>query len=156
MNTGHLKSIDYLDNANAVYNKIVLDKAPHTALDVQSACNCKLKEVLKTLVFIGDQSPIIAIVGGDDKVDIDKLCRVTKQSTLRMAKPTEVLEITFCKVGTVSPFGITDNAVKIMDQKIAGLDRVIAGSGEGSLLIELPKEQLLIAWDGKLGDITLE
>lgn len=149
-----LKSTEYLDGKGIVYEKLELDQAPHTAQDVQDICHCQLEEVLKTLLFIGEKSPVIAIVGGSQRADTDKLCRATGQKSLRMAKPDEVLRITSCRVGTVSPFGITGNVRKVMDNNVAELPRVITGSGEGTVLLELSMEALKSAWDGEIAEIA--
>ncbi|MHB8087775.1 MAG: aminoacyl-tRNA deacylase [Anaerolineaceae bacterium] len=149
-----LKSTEYLDKRGISYQKLELEQAPHTAEDVQNMCHCSLEEVLKTLLFIGERSAVVAVVGGSKRVNTDKLCCASGQKSLRMAKPDEVLRITSSKVGSVSPFAITGNTKKIMDNKVAELSRVIAGSGEGTILLELTKEALKSAWDGEYAEIT--
>lgn len=149
-----LKSAAFLDQKGINYQKLELDQAPHTAQDVQDVCHCQLEEVLKTLLFIGEKSAVIAIVGGSQRANIEKLCRATGQKSLRMAKPDEVLRITSCKVGTVSPFGITGSVKKVMDTKVIELSRVITGSGEGTILFELTMDALKSAWDGEFAEIT--
>lgn len=152
--TCKLKSTDSLDRAGISYQRLELDQAPHTAQDVKDICRCELEEVLKTLLFIGESSAVIAVVDGTRRADTDKLCRATGQKSLRMANSDEVLRITSCKIGTVSPFGTARNAKKVMDLKITGLRRVIVGSGKATVLLELTTEALQSAWDGELAEIT--
>ena len=149
-----LKSAVFLDQKEISYQKLELNQAPHTAQDVQDACQCQLEEVLKTLLFIGEKSAVIAIVGGSQRVNIEKLCRATGQESLRMAKPDEVLSLTSYKVGTVSPFGITGKVKKVMDTKVTELSRVITGSGKGTILFEMTIDALKSAWDGEFAEIT--
>ena len=149
-----LKSVSYLTNKCADFESMLLDQAPHTAQDVQTACHCSLSQVLKTLVFIGRGVPIITVVPGDKRISSSKLEHMTGDSGLRMAKPSEVLAITSCKVGEVSPFGIESDAIKILDEKSLTNEVVITGSGQGNLLIRLSSFALRDAWDGIIGDIT--
>ena len=152
--SSELKSAEFLNRKGISYKKLELDQAPHTAQDVQDICNCQLEEVLKTLLFIGEKSAVVVIIDGSQRVDTEKLCRATGQKSLKMAKPDEVLRITSYKIGTVSPFGITENVKKVMDTKVAKLSRVITGSGESAVLFELTMVALKSAWDGEFAEIT--
>lgn len=148
------KSAEFLDLKGISYQRLELERAAHTVQDVLDLCSCQPEETLKTLLFIGGTSAVIAIIDGSQRADIEKLCRATGQRSLRMAKPEEVFQITSCKVGTVSPFGITGKIEKVMDIKITKLSRIITGSGEETVLFELNSDALKSAWDGRYADIT--
>ena len=101
-----IKSIEYLKNKDIDFKIIHLDEIPKTAQDVERIYGCLLQQVLKTLIFICESEPVIVVLPGDKRGDINKLREVVNQKTFRMAKPQEVEKITGYTIGGVSPFGI--------------------------------------------------
>jgi len=148
-----MKSIDYLKSKNIKFKIIHLNEIPRTAQDVERIYGCPLNQVLKTLIFIGKTKPVIAVLPGDKRVDMDKLKEVTKGNNLRMAKSNEVEEITGYTIGGISPFGIEKNIKKIIDKSVFKIKTVNIGSGKAEIGIELNSEELKKAWDGIIEDI---
>lgn len=148
-----MKSIEYLESKNIEFKTIHLDEIPKTAQDVERIYGCSLRQVLKTLIFIGETEPVIVVLPGDKRVDMNKLKKATKQTNLRMAKPDEIEEITGYKIGGVSPFGIEKNITKIIDESVFKTKTVNIGSGKAELGIELNSEELRKAWNGIVADV---
>lgn len=148
-----MKSIEYLESKNIEFKTIHLDEVPKTAQDVERIYSCSLRQVLKTLIFIGEIEPVIVVLPGDKRVDMNKLKKATKQTNLRMAKPDEIEEITGYKIGGVSPFGIEKNITKIIDESVFKTKTVNIGSGKAELGIELNSEELRKAWNGIVADV---
>jgi len=103
----NLKSTAELTKTGASFETIVIPKGVHTVEDVERACNCTKPEVIKTLLFVG-QKPVVVLVTGDKRVDLEKLKEVRGDDSLRMANKEEVSNITGFAVGTVSPFGLRE------------------------------------------------
>lgn len=148
-----MKSIEYLESKNIEFKTIHLDEIPKTAQDVERIYGCSLRQVLKTLIFIGETEPVIVVLPGDKRVDMNKLKKATKQTNLRMAKPDEIEKITGYKIGGVSPFGIEKNITKIIDESVFKTKTVNIGSGKAELGIELNSEELRKAWNGIVADV---
>lgn len=144
----------YLDRISLAYKAIPLTAPVHTATDVQRACNCTLAQVLKALLFIAGNIPVLAVVPGDRKVDKESLRTFIGATSLRMATPEEVLAKTGYQVGTVSPFNAGDCRL-VVDSKVKSLDTVIVGSGDPLLLIEVRADALLSSTRAQLTPITL-
>ncbi|MBU4283778.1 MAG: YbaK/EbsC family protein [Nanoarchaeota archaeon] len=149
-----MKSTDYLKSRNIEFKTIHLDEIPRTAQDVERIYGCPIHQVLKTLIFIGKTEPVIVVLPGDKRVDMDKLKEVTKGNSLRMAKPDEVEEITGYTIGGISPFGIEKNVKKIIDESVFKIKTVNIGSGKAEIGIELNSEELRRAWDGIIANIS--
>ncbi len=147
------KSTDYLKSKNIEFKIIELDEVPKTAQDVERIYGCELKQVLKTLVFIGETEPVIIVLPGDKRVNINKLKEIVNQKELRMAKPNEVEEITGYTIGGVTPFGIEKNIKKIIDKSIFKTEVVNIGSGKAEIGIEIKSKELEKVWDGIIADI---
>ncbi len=153
INSFIMKSIEYLEGKNIEFKTIHLDEVPKTAQDVERIYGCSLHQVLKTLIFIGETEPVIVVLPGDKRVDMNKLKKTTKQTNLRMAKPDEIEEITGYKIGGVSPFGIEKNITKIIDESVFKTKIVNIGSGKAEFGIELNSEELRKAWNGIVTDV---
>ena len=145
-----MKSVEYLKSKNVNFKILHLKGIPKTAKDVEQIYNCKLHQVLKTIIFIGDSEPVMAVLPGDKKVSTDKLKEITKQN-LRMAKPEEVREITGYNIGGVSPFGVA--ITKIIDESSFNSSPLNTGSGTPEIGLEFSPEELKKAWDGIIADI---
>ena len=44
-----------------------------TAADAARAVGCEVEQIVKSLVFVADESPVIALVSGANRVDVAKL-----------------------------------------------------------------------------------
>ena len=148
-----MKSTEYLKSKNIEFKIIHLNEIPRTAQDVERIYGCSLHQVLKTLIFMGETEPVIIVLPGDKRVDMNKLKKVVNQKSFRMAKPYEVEEITGYTIGGVSPFGIEKNVKKIIDRSVFKIQNVNIGSGKAEIGIEMDSEELRRVWDGIIADI---
>ncbi len=73
------------------FELIPLTQAVHTVHDVQVACGCKTSEVIKTLVFIGD-NPITIIMPRNKIVDLSKIKEITKEQKTKNGKAVRSID----------------------------------------------------------------
>ncbi len=149
----NLKSTAELIKAKVSFETIIIPSEVHTVEDVEKACNCTKSEVIKTLLFVG-QEPVVVLVTGDKKVDLEKLKKVRSDNSLRMASKEEVSNITGFAVGTVSPFGLRKVDV-IADQAVQALDSLIMGSGQNNILIKMAGSEFIKSFRGSFVSIAL-
>ena len=147
-----MKSVEYLKSKNIKFRIIHLSEVPRTAKDVERIYGCSLHQVLKTLVFSGEK-PVLATLPGDERVDINKLEKVSRQEGLQIAKPKEVEEITGFSVGGITPFAVGEDVIIVIEKSIFETDTVNIGSGVAEIGIELKSNELRRAWDGIVADI---
>ncbi|MCK5025585.1 MAG: YbaK/EbsC family protein [Nanoarchaeota archaeon] len=148
-----MKSLDYLDEKEILYNKIDLDEIPRSAKDVERLFGCPLHQVLKTVVLIGDK-PVIAVIQGDKRISFQKIKEHYNFNSIKMANPNEVKELTGYPIGGVTPFGI-DNSdyIFILDEHVLNEDKINIGSGKAEIGIELRSADLKKIWQGEIIDI---
>ena len=147
-----MKSTDYLKSKKIEFKLIHLPEVPKNANDVERLYGCPLKQVLKTLLFIGEKEPVLVVVHGDKRVDLVKLKKITGQN-LRIAKPDEVTTVTGYSIGGVTPFGIEKDIKKIIDKSVFDEPTINIGSGKAEIEIEIKSVDLKAVWDGEIGDI---
>ena len=148
-----MKSTDYLKSKNIEFKLIHLTEIPKSAQDVERLYGCPLNHVLKTLLFISNEEPILVVVPGDKRVDKNKLSNLV-DGKLRIANPDEVKSITGYNVGGVSPFGIKSNLKMIIDKTAFDPKTVNIGSGDAIIGIELKSADLKSIWSEKIEDLV--
>jgi Cys-tRNA(Pro) deacylase len=148
-----MNSEEELKGKGVDFELISLPQAVHSVQDVQVACNCEAREVIKTLVFIGS-SPIVVVMPGDKRADIVKIEKLTGEQNLRMAKPAEVLAATGYGVGSVSPFGIDPKIKLIADKSVLDLSSLFLGSGKCDALIKISQIEFGKAFRGTFTSIS--
>jgi Cys-tRNA(Pro) deacylase len=147
-----MDGIEFLKSKNIDFRVIELAEEPRSAADVERLYGCSLKQVLKTLLFIGEM-PVLVVLQGDKRVNIEKLKQITNQSTLRMANPSEVKEITGYSIGGVTPLGV-NGIKKIIDSKVFEEETVNIGSGKAIIGIEIKTNDLKEIFDGTIEEIS--
>ncbi len=88
------------------------------------------EQIIKTLVVITGEGPVLAILDGRSKLDLSKL-----GEGARLASPSEVVAHTGYKVGEVPPVGIPLKTY--VDERVLRWERVYGGGGSVRRLVEL-------------------
>jgi len=101
----------------------------HTAQDAADAVGCDLAQIVKSLVFMCGDRPVVALVPGDRRGDPAKVARALDASDARVAKAGEVEEATGFAPGAVPPFPLPDVDVVLMDVALFRHPLVWAGAG---------------------------
>jgi prolyl-tRNA synthetase len=84
---------------------------------------------LKTLVYVGDEKPVIAIVRGDDQLNEAKLQTASGASVLRPAHPEEIQRWMGAKPGSLGGVGLAGKAPRVfIDNRLAGLTGLVTGA----------------------------
>mgnify|MGYP000099016857 CR=1 FL=1 len=148
-----MKSVNELTKLGASFETITIHNKVHTVEDVERACNCAKSEVIKTLLFVG-RKPVVVLMTGDKKVDLDKLKKVRDDDSLRMANKVEVGNITGFTVGTVSPFGLREVDV-IADKAVQALNSLIMGSGKDDILLKIKGSEFIKSFNGSFISVAL-
>ena len=67
-------------------------KGTPTAADAAAAVGCELSQIVKSLVLVCDERPVIALVPGDRRGDPEKVAREAGAASARIASPEEVAQ----------------------------------------------------------------
>ena len=101
----------------------------HTAQDAADAVGCELGQIVKSLVFVCDERPVVALVPGDRRADPEKVAASVGASSTRVAEAQEVEDATGFVPGAVPPFPLPAVAVVLMDKALYRHPLVWAGAG---------------------------
>lgn len=112
-----------------------------TAVDAARAVGCELGQIVKSLVFVADGSPIVALVSGANRVDEGKLSAVAG-SPLRKADAEIARAATGYSIGGVPPFGHSTEVPVYMDRDLLGYSVLWAAAGRPDSVFEIEPERL--------------
>src|SRR5262245_64612093 len=84
----------YLRDSGAEARIQQFPEGTHTAQDAADAVGCELAQIVKSLVFVCDGKPVVALVPGDRRGDSDKIAAAVEARTAKVAGPQEVEEAT--------------------------------------------------------------
>src|SRR3989442_11077930 len=84
---------------------------------------------LKTLVYVADDKPVLAIVRGDDQLNEAKLQTASGASVLRPAHPDEIQRWMGARPGSLGGVGLSGKGLRIfIDRRLAGLTGLVTGA----------------------------
>ena len=110
------------------------------------------KQIIKSLLFISEEEPVLVIVDGESKVDLNKLERMFGK--VRFATPEEVKQITGFEVGAVPPVGM--KVKTIVDKKVLENEFVIGGGGRIDRLSKLNPEKIVKYQKAIIADVKVK
>jgi prolyl-tRNA editing enzyme YbaK/EbsC (Cys-tRNA(Pro) deacylase) len=114
----------------------------HTAQDAADAVGCELAQIVKSLVFVCGNRPVVVLVPGDRRGDPEKVARAVDAAEARVAKPQEVEEATGFAPGAVPPFPLPDIGVVLMDVTLFRHPLVWAGAGSPTHVLGMAPSEL--------------
>ncbi len=108
---------------------MVFPEGTKTAEDAASAIGCPVSAIVKSLVFMVDEEPVVALVPGDKRLDTDALAAAAGGGKVRRASLDEVREATGYSAGGTPPFGHTTELRVFADPSLKRNDPVWAAAG---------------------------
>ena len=100
-----------------------------TAEDAARAIGCHVAQIVKSLVFVADGQPVVALVSGVDRVDPERLGAALGAAEVRRADGDEVRRATGYPIGGVPPFGHAEPLQVLIDEHLFAHDEVWAAAG---------------------------
>jgi Cys-tRNA(Pro) deacylase len=125
-----------------------------TAEDAARAVGCEPEEIVKSLVFICDGRPVLALIPGDRRADPNKVAAAVKAGYARVARPEEVLAATGFEPGAVAPFPASAVTRTLLDHELLQLEVVWAGAGSPQHVIGLTPGDLARLAHAEAADLT--
>ena len=118
-----------------------------TAADAAAAVGCDVAQIVKSLVFVVDGSPVVALVGGADRLDEDRLAEAcgAPEGSVRRATADEVRAATGFAVGGVPPLGHATELRCFVDDALLEHDVVWAAAGTPMHVFSAPPAALVEA-----------
>jgi prolyl-tRNA editing enzyme YbaK/EbsC (Cys-tRNA(Pro) deacylase) len=129
-----------------------LSASTRTAAEAAEAVGCELGQIVKSVILVDGDEPLLCLCAGDRRVAIDRL-----GEDVRMARANEVRDITGYAIGGVPPLGHDRPIRTLADRSLTRFDVVWCAAGTPNALFGAPLDDLLAAIDGvEIADIGAE
>ena len=129
-----------------------------TAEDAAQAIGCTVAQIVKSLVFIVNGQPTLALVSGPNRLDEKKLaalCGVGKKKVKRGDADT-VRETTGFAIGGVPPFGHQTKLPTYIDKDFWQFDLIWAAAGTPNAVFSIAPDELVWATGGMVVDLKVK
>ncbi len=107
---------------------------------------------LKTLIYVADAAPVLAVVRGDDDLNEAKLQTATGAATLRPAHPEEIRALMGADAGSLGAVGFTRARV-FVDESLQGAAGMVTGANQNDFHLEGVEVKRDLLPHGKLADL---
>ena len=125
-----------------------------TASAAARAVGCELPQIVKSLVFVCDGRPVLALVPGHLRADAAKVSAAAGAREARVARPEEVVEATGFEPGAVAPFPAPKVARVLIDRSLLRHDLVWIGAGSPRHMAGLAPHDLVRLAKAEIGDLA--
>lgn len=119
----------------------VMAETTHTAQDAASAIGCEVAAIVKSLVFLAGDEPLLVLASGPNRVDTALL---TEQLgvPVTMADAKTVKAATGYSIGGVPPLGHPQRLRTVLDESLLQLETVWAAAGSARSVFPIESARL--------------
>lgn len=128
-------------------------ESTRTADEAAAAVGCTVGQIVKSLVFMVDGCPILALVSGTNRVDTGLLAAVSGGQVAR-ANADSVREATGFSIGGVPPVGHATPLNTYLDRDLLQYERVWAAAGTPNAVFAITPEDLQRITGATVADIA--
>lgn len=132
--------------------EFIQTQGSETAEDAARELDTTVHNIIKSLVFIADDEPVLVVVRGSDHVSEEKVASVLQAGSCRLADPDEVRDATGFAIGGVPPVGA--GLQKLVDAKVIEMDEVYGGAGAPDRVIRLDP-RFIVGENDIVEDVTV-
>ncbi|GGA53943.1 aminoacyl-tRNA deacylase [Nitratireductor aestuarii] len=132
-----------------------MGESTRTAEEAAQQCGCSVDQIVKSLIFAGEQSGklYLFLVPGSKKLDLDKAQALVGEPLSR-ADPRKVREETGFAIGGVSPLGHPETVKRYADNGLANFASVWAAAGAHDAVFEAEPGALIAAANAVVADLS--
>ena len=112
----------------------------------------KADQGVSTLLFRTDKGLGVVLRRDDHEIDLEKIKKIYSANKIRLCNPSEVLNITGCEIGYVSPYN--PGIPMVMDETILEKDFIYLGTGSPEYDLKIEPKELVKFTQAKVLDVT--
>ncbi|MFZ0612594.1 MAG: YbaK/EbsC family protein [Desulfobacterales bacterium] len=136
----------------------ILPMAAHTSTVDDAARELKVaaEQIIKSLVFMVNDQPLLVITNGTARVDRKKLATLlgVGRKRVRFADADQARDITGFVVGSMPPFGHRQTLRTLVAPAVTRLDLIYGGGGDIDAMLRLTPAELLRATTAEVVEVS--
>lgn len=133
----------YLDAHGLSGGLVEFEQSTKTAQMAADAMGCELGQIVKSLVFVVGDQPVLALVAGDRRGDTQAISALLGGGTARFADADTVRSATGYAIGGVSPFDLPSELPVLFDDSLERFEIVYPAGGTPSTMVRMSLRELL-------------
>ncbi|MGK5497775.1 YbaK/EbsC family protein [Streptomyces sp. URMC 125] len=131
-------------------------EATRTAAQAAEAIGCRPAEIVKSLVFEADGEPLMVLMDGASRVDVERVREELGARQVGRADAATVRAATGYAIGGVPPFGHATKLRVLADRGLLAHDTVWAAAGTPHTVFPLAPRDLIVHADATVVDVREE
>lgn len=132
---------------------VAFPEGTRTADDAARAVGCEVGQIVKSLVFLAGDAPVLALVSGSNRLDEAKLAALAG-APIGRANADAVRAATGYAVGGVPPFGHASPLPTFVDRDLLGHEVVWAAAGTPTHVFSIDPAALVAATGAVPADLA--
>jgi Cys-tRNA(Pro) deacylase len=137
---------------------VEFEQTTRTAQDAADAIGCQAVQIVKSLLFVVDGQPLMALVSGANRLDERKLAtlRGVGRKKVKRDDADTAKAVTGFSIGGVPPFGHTSSLPVYVDQDLTRFDVVWAAAGTPHAVFAITPDDLVCVSGGTVADLVAD
>jgi Cys-tRNA(Pro) deacylase len=144
----------YLESHGLAGGLVEFEQSTKTAAEAADVMGCELGQIVKSLVVEVDGAPVLALVAGDRRGDLDAIAAEMGGVKAKMADADTVRAATGYAIGGVCPFALPDDLTVLIDDSLERYEVVYPAAGTPSSMVRMRHDELLAACHGRVARIS--
>ncbi len=126
---------------------VEFEQTTRSAQDAASTIGCAVAQIVKSLLFVVNEQPVMALVSGANQLDERKLAKLlgVGRKKVKRANADFVKASTGFSIGGVPPFGHATNLSVFVDEELMSFEVVWAAGGTPFAVFSIAPQQLVEA-----------
>lgn len=133
---------------------VALQESARTAQQAADALGTPLGSIVKSLLFLADEEPMLVLVAGDRRADPGKLKSLLGARRVMIADAEYVRQETGFSIGGVPPVGHRQPLPTWIDASLGRFETVYAAAGHPHAVFPVAFETLVRITGGHVADVT--
>ncbi len=129
-------------------------QSTRTAQEAAAAIGTTVGQIVKSLLFLADGKPVLALVSGSNRLDVRKLSRWVGAEHVERADADTVRAVTGYAIGGVPPVGRSQPLPIFLDQDLLQYDVVYAAAGTPQAVFAIAPSRLLEITGAQVADLA--
>ncbi len=152
------KVADAATAAGLTIDIVTFEQSTRTAEDAAAAIGCQVGQIVKSLVFVVGDTPVIALVSGANQLDTRKLAALfgVGRKQVQRADADIVRAATGYAIGGVPPFGHATAMPVYVDEDLTRYDVIWAAAGTPNTVFAILPADLLRTSSGQVADLKVD
>ncbi len=132
---------------------VELPDSTRTSAEAAAAIGVEVGQIAKSLVFMADGKPVLAVLSGGDRLDTERLREYMAATNVTRADAAVVREATGFAIGGVSPIGLEAKVRIVLDKGLAAYPVVWAAAGTPHAVFPTTLSELVAVTGAETADI---